>query len=38
VAVAEAQGNPPPPWQYDGKALMDSYQRSAAEFRKLMGL
>jgi phage terminase large subunit len=38
AAEAEAQGKPAPPGPYDGKAIMDSYQRSAAEFRKLAGL
>jgi hypothetical protein len=30
VAEAKAQGKPPPPWTFDGKALMDSYQRTGA--------
>jgi hypothetical protein len=38
AARAEAQGKPSPLGPHDGKAIMDSYQRSAAEFRKLAGL
>jgi len=38
VAKAEAQGRPPPPSPYDGKALVDLYHRSAAEYRKLAGI
>jgi hypothetical protein len=38
VADAEAQGKPVPIGPYDGKALFDSYQRSAAELSKLLGL
>jgi hypothetical protein len=38
VAEAEAQGKPPSRGPYAGKTVMDSYLRSGAEFRKLMGL
>lgn len=38
VAEAEAQGKPPSLGPHDGQSVMDSYQRTAAEFRKLMGL
>jgi len=38
VSAAEAQGKPPPPWPYDGKALFDNYHRSLAEYRYPQGV